>query len=273
MSHFSFLGFHYGSSMRKSRNKPAPQLSKVSKERQRSSVSSRSSSQPKMEEIRWVFDKFDTNKDGKISREEYKSLLKTLDKEMTEAEIAKTFKALDSDGDDSIGWTEFVEMFNMGADEAKKADIEGAFRVFDLDGNGKISAEELSLVLKKLGENCSLGACKKMVKRVQPHQEMTVDEFKAWLRRFDNDHNGQISREELTEALHSLKIWFGWWKSRLVMKQADSNRDGQIDNTKEFEKMVNYAQQNLHMKIYQSNGWLSTNHIPHNSSIYFCDQS
>ncbi|KAL6224796.1 hypothetical protein ACLB2K_003651 [Fragaria x ananassa] len=88
--------------------------------------------------------------------------------------------------------------------------------------------------------------------QVQPHQEMTVDEFKAWLRRFDNDHNGQISREELTEALHSLKIWFGWWKSRRVMKQADSNRDGQIDNAKEFEKLVNYAQQNLHMKIYQS---------------------
>ncbi|KAL6220425.1 hypothetical protein ACLB2K_008181 [Fragaria x ananassa] len=74
--------------------------------------------------------------------------------------------------------------------------------------------------------------------QVQPHQEMTVDEFKAWLRRFDNDHNGHISQEELTEALHSLKIWFGWWKSRRVMKQADSNRDGQIDNAKEFEKLT-----------------------------------
>ncbi|KAK9948893.1 hypothetical protein M0R45_004447 [Rubus argutus] len=82
---------------------------------------------------------------------------------------------------------------------------------------------------------------------------MTVDEFKAWLGRFDNDHNGHISREELKEALHSLRIWFGWWRARQVMKEADSNSNGQIDNAKEFEKLVNYAQKNLHMKIYESN--------------------
>ncbi|XP_050378129.1 calmodulin-like protein 30 [Argentina anserina] len=190
MSRFSFLGFQYGSfTLRKSDNKPTPRLrTNVSNERQRSSVSTKSSSQPKMEEMRWVFDKFDTNKDGKISREEYKSALKTLDKEMTEAEIAKTFKALDSDGDGSIDWKEFVEMFNMGADDAKKADIEGAFRMFDLDGNGKISAEELSLVLKKLGENCSLGACKKMVKGVDMDGDGLIDinEFTKMMGGFKN---------------------------------------------------------------------------------------
>ncbi|KAM2640301.1 hypothetical protein TB1_026702 [Malus domestica] len=165
MSNFSFFGFQYGTP-RKPPNKPAPQMSNISKERSKRYSFSRPSSQPKVGEVRYVFDKFDTNKDGRISREEYKSALKTLDKDIAEGEIAKTFKALDSDGDGFVGFTEFVEMFNMGNDEARKADIESAFRVFDLDGNGKISAEELSLVLKKLGENCSLGACRNMVKGV-----------------------------------------------------------------------------------------------------------
>lgn len=91
--------------------------------------------------------------------------------------------------------------------------------------------------------------------QVQPDQEMTVDEFKAWLLRFDSDHNGKISREELKEALHSLRIWFGWWRARQGMKKADFNGSGQIDNAKEFEKLVTYAQQHLGMKIHENNGW------------------
>ncbi|CAB4287438.1 unnamed protein product [Prunus armeniaca] len=91
--------------------------------------------------------------------------------------------------------------------------------------------------------------------QVQPDKEMTVDEFKAWLRLFDSDHNGKISREELKEALHSLKVWFGWWRARQGMKQADCNKSGQIDNPKEFEKLVTYAQQRLGMKILENNCW------------------
>lgn len=88
---------------------------------------------------------------------------------------------------------------------------------------------------------------------VQPNREMTVDEFKAWLRRFDADHDGRINYEELNEALRSLRIWFGWWKARQGMKVADSNQNGQIDDAKEIDKLVNYAQQRLNMKIRESN--------------------
>ncbi|MBA0576136.1 hypothetical protein Golob_027867, partial [Gossypium lobatum] len=72
---------------------------------------------------------------------------------------------------------------------------------------------------------------------VQPSNEMTVDEFKAWLRRFDADHDGRINQEELKEALHSLRVRFGWWKARQGMKEADCNHDGQIENAKEIEKL------------------------------------
>ena len=90
---------------------------------------------------------------------------------------------------------------------------------------------------------------------IHPNAEMTVDEFKAWLLRFDSDHDGRISREELQDALRSMRVWFGWWKARQGMKEADSDRSGSIDNAKEIEKLVQYAQQSLHMKISKNNVW------------------
>lgn len=86
--------------------------------------------------------------------------------------------------------------------------------------------------------------------QIHPSHEMTVDEFKAWLRQYDTDHDGRFSQEEIKEALHSLKTWFAWWKARQGMKVADINHNGQIDSAKEIEKLVNYAQQRLHIKIY-----------------------
>jgi calcium-binding protein CML len=171
MSNLSFLNFQYGIS-RKPSLKPA-QMS-ISKERQISSMSKGNNFQANVEEMRWVFNKYDTNKDGKISREEYKSALKVLDKGISETEVAKAFQMIDSDGDGFIDFKEFMEMYNMGGG-VKATDIQSAFQVFDLDGNGKISAEELSQVLKKLGEGCSLKACRKMVKGVDTNGDGFID--------------------------------------------------------------------------------------------------
>ncbi|KAG8642626.1 hypothetical protein MANES_12G102501v8 [Manihot esculenta] len=88
--------------------------------------------------------------------------------------------------------------------------------------------------------------------QVQPSREMTVEEFKAWLRQFDIDSDGRISREDLKEALHSMRVGFAWWKARQAMKEADLNRNGQIDNPKEIDKLINFAQQRLHMKIHRN---------------------
>ncbi|TMW82544.1 hypothetical protein EJD97_005668 [Solanum chilense] len=85
----------------------------------------------------------------------------------------------------------------------------------------------------------------------QPDRDMSVQEFKVWIKQFDMDHDKRISTEELTEALESLHMWFSSWKARRVMKDADADHTGFIDNKKEVEKLVKYAQQRLHMKIHQ----------------------
>lgn len=84
---------------------------------------------------------------------------------------------------------------------------------------------------------------------VLPQREMTVGEFKLWLRQFDDNHDGSIGREELQNALQSLHAWFAWWKAREAMKEADANRNGRIDK-EEIHNLISYAQKHLHMKIY-----------------------
>lgn len=91
--------------------------------------------QPNAEEMRRVFDKFDANRDGRISMEEYKSAARTLlGKGARDSEMVKTFQMVDSDGDGFIDFKEFMEMQNVGGG-IKSSDIEGAFHLYDLDGN------------------------------------------------------------------------------------------------------------------------------------------
>ncbi|KAG5069887.1 hypothetical protein JHK85_002264 [Glycine max] len=129
---------------------------------------------PKEEEMKWVFQKFDTNKDGKVSLEEYKAAARALDRAIGEAEAVKAFRVMDTDEDGFIDFKEFMKMFNEEG-RIKETEIKNAFQVFDLNGDGKISAEELSQVLKRLGESCSLSACKKMVKGVDGNGDGFID--------------------------------------------------------------------------------------------------
>ncbi|XP_022740140.1 calmodulin-like protein 1 [Durio zibethinus] len=172
MSKLGFIGFKCGGFLRKLSRKPK-QLN-INKERQKSNVTSRTY-QPNVEEMKWVFDKLDTNKDGKISKEEYESALKVLGKGVAETEGAKAFSAIDTDGDGFIDYKEFIEMMRNIGEGINASDIQSAFRLYDLDGNGKISAEELMQVLKKMGERCSLDACRKMIRGVDADGDGLID--------------------------------------------------------------------------------------------------
>ncbi|KAL0430292.1 UNVERIFIED_CONTAM: Calmodulin-like protein 30 [Sesamum radiatum] len=130
------------------------------------------------DETRRIFDKFDTNGDGKISLEEYKQALKVLGggatTTTTTAEAAKSFRVADADGDGFIDLEEFSKVYSSDVG-AKSGDIQAAFRVFDSDGDGKISAEELMEVLKRMGERCSLEGCKRMIRGVDGDGDGLID--------------------------------------------------------------------------------------------------
>ncbi|KAI3865828.1 hypothetical protein MKW92_009002 [Papaver armeniacum] len=183
MSKLSLLSFQYSLS----KKLPPKTMSRwSSNNRQRSSLAP--VFLPNVEEMRRVFQRFDTNKDGKISQGEYKNVLRALGKQNIESEVAMAFEVADTDGDGFIDFKEFMDVNKKGGG-IKAMDIQNAFKAFDLDGNGKISAEELLQVLKKLGERCSLETCRNMVRGV------------------DTDGDGLIDMDEFTKMMtHTMKL-------------------------------------------------------------------
>ncbi|KAK7362643.1 hypothetical protein VNO77_04761 [Canavalia gladiata] len=182
MSRTSFLDFQYNLSKRKYLRKPSRLFS-----RQSSSLKG-GFFQPNVDEMKQVFDKFDSNKDGKISQQEYKATMRALGMENSVHEVPHIFKVVDLDGDGFINFKEFMEAQNKGGG-IRTMDIQIAFRTFDKNGDGKISAEEIKEMLWRLGERCSIDDCRRMVRAV------------------DTDGDGMVDMDEfMTMMTQSLKL-------------------------------------------------------------------
>ncbi|KAK7319859.1 hypothetical protein RJT34_04587 [Clitoria ternatea] len=183
MSRTTFLDFQYNLSKRKYLRKPSRMFSL---DKQNSGLKG-VFYQPNVEEMKLVFDKFDSNKDGKISQQEYKATMKALGMGNSVHEVPNIFKVIDLDGDGFINFKEFMEAQNKGGG-VRTMDIQSAFRTFDRNGDGKISAEEVKEMLWRLGERCSLEDCQRMVRAV------------------DTDGDGMVDMDEfMTMMTHSLR--------------------------------------------------------------------
>ncbi|KAL3844925.1 hypothetical protein ACJIZ3_002328 [Penstemon smallii] len=134
------------------------------------------------EEVEKVFNKFDTNGDGKISTTELGAILNGLGSETSAEELTRIMSEFDADGDGFIDLNEF-KAFYCGGDPNKE--LKEAFKLYDKDKNGKISASELHAVLKSLGEKCSLKDCRKMISSVDVDGDGCVnfEEFKKMMSR------------------------------------------------------------------------------------------
>ncbi|KAJ0011313.1 hypothetical protein Pint_34418 [Pistacia integerrima] len=183
MANVSFLDFQYKISKNKFLRKPSRLFSR---DRQNSGLLP--TFMPNRNEMKKVFDKIDSNKDGKISQSEYKAILRALGQGNITAEVPKIFQAVDQDGDGYIDFKEFMEIHKKGGG-VRTMDIQSAFRAFDMNHDGKISAEEIMEILRRLGESCSLEDCRKMVRAVDTDGDgmVNMDEFMTMMTRTTND--------------------------------------------------------------------------------------
>lgn len=131
-----------------------------------------------------MFEKFDSNGDGRISASELSAIFESLGNLPSPSELESMMSEADSDKDGFISLEEFIELNTRGVDETDMMeDLRNAFSVFDLDRNGLISADELASVLKSLGEGASIADCRKMIGGVDRDGDGMIcfDEFKAMM--------------------------------------------------------------------------------------------
>ncbi|MBA0818628.1 hypothetical protein Gohar_028307 [Gossypium harknessii] len=84
---------------------------------------------------------------------------------------------------------------------------------------------------------------------VDGKREMTIDEFKRWLKKFDDDKDGRISRDELANAIRvSNGGWFTRRKSKRVIRSVDANGSGFIDDN-EIKNLAEFAEKHLNVRI------------------------
>ena len=148
--------------------------------------SSSSSSLGTTDEVKKVFNKFDKNGDGKISRDELKDILHALGSQTTSDEVSRIMSEIDKDGDGFISLEEFAEFHKGGSSSSASStkELRDAFDLYDLDKNGLISAKELHEVPRRLGEKCTLVDCSKMISSVDKDGDghVNFDEFKNMMK-------------------------------------------------------------------------------------------
>ncbi|XP_076925757.1 calcium-binding allergen Ole e 8-like [Bidens hawaiensis] len=136
------------------------------------------------EEVTKIFNRFDLNGDGKISKDKLIGILKSLGSDTSHDEVKRVMAEIDSDSDGFISLDEFVAFCKgvaQGDDEM--SDLKEAFKLYDLNNNGVISANELQQILSRLGENYTVENCANMIKSVDSDGDGFVDfeEFKKMM--------------------------------------------------------------------------------------------
>lgn len=178
----------FGSSSRSS----SPNVSRSSSRRMEPATGADSLAQSLVQELTATFKVFDKDSDGKISKSELGTVLRSLGDDLTDEELTEVIQNADGDGDGFIDLQEFINFHTRGdtasgagspqtsssenATSGERLALQAAFNVFDVDRNGFISAEELQRVMRSLGDmSTSLVECRHMINSVDQDGDNMVN--------------------------------------------------------------------------------------------------
>ncbi|KAE8665185.1 BRI1 kinase inhibitor 1 [Hibiscus syriacus] len=77
---------------------------------------------------------------------------------------------------------------------------------------------------------------------------MTIDEFKRWLKKFDEDRDGKIRRDELADAVRVSGGRFARRKSKRGIRSMDDKGNGFVDEI-EIKNLAEFAEKHLNVRI------------------------
>ncbi|RXH78853.1 hypothetical protein DVH24_002371 [Malus domestica] len=138
------------------------------------------------DELRRVFQMFDRNGDGRITKHELNDSLENLGIFIADKELFNMIKKIDVNGDGCVDIDEFGELYQSIMDERdEEEDMKEAFNVFDQNGDGFITVDELRSVLSSLGLK----------------QGRTIEECKRMIMKVDMDGDGRVNYKEFKQML------------------------------------------------------------------------
>ena len=145
------------------------------------------------ENLKSLFEKFDSDRDGKISSTEVVIALQNHHKSLSEDEIGYMMRFFDLDKDDVVDFAEFIKMAKLFETNRKMTNdiqIRQLFRAADKNKDGMLSAEELK-------ELWSLAPSDENTKR------LTDNEMDDMIRSIDVNGDGKIDYKEFFDLLSS----------------------------------------------------------------------
>lgn len=143
-------------------------------------------SQQKKQEIKEAFELFDIDGSGTIDAKELTVAMRALGFEMNDEQIRQMIADVDKDGSGAIDFDEFVYMMTAKIGERdSKDELLKAFQVIDQDKNGKISAADIQLIAKDLGERFTNRDIQEMVEEADRDGdgEVNFEEFMRMMKR------------------------------------------------------------------------------------------
>lgn len=141
-------------------------------------------SEQQVKDLRTAFDLFDKNKDGHISAEELGNVLRAMGQTPTDQDIKDIIREADTDKNGSIEFEEFKTIISKKMKpEISEDELREAFKVFDRDNSGKISVEELRWAMANLGEKMTNEQIDDMMKVADKNKDGHIDysEFCRWM--------------------------------------------------------------------------------------------
>ncbi|KAF5203072.1 Calmodulin-like protein [Thalictrum thalictroides] len=138
-------------------------------------------------ELKRVFQMFDHNGDGRITKKELSDSLDKLGICIPDKELVQMIDKIDVNRDGCVDIEEFGALYQTIMDERdEEEDMKEAFNVFDQNGDGFITVEELRSVLASLGlkQGRTVEDCRKMIMKVDVDGDGMVNfkEFKQMMR-------------------------------------------------------------------------------------------
>ncbi|KAF9451587.1 calmodulin-A [Macrolepiota fuliginosa MF-IS2] len=129
-----------------------------------------------------------------------------------------------------------------------------SFQLFDKDGNGAISPQELTDVMRDLGQTPTEAELKVIMRDLDTNKDGNIDfseflclmsarskvsrtgkvddnedEIRETFKVFDKDGNGSINLEELKTVMKNLGVKVTDEECKMMMKEADEDGNGVVD--------------------------------------------